>query len=74
MPSTIPKTTPTRDLKMPKSSPTLVVRLDQSGDEAITPPANNKDITSPADNKALFSLNSLPIHKGSISRRVLVLY
>jgi hypothetical protein len=59
---------------MPKTSFILVVCLDQSGDKAIAPPANNKDITSPAGNKALFSLDLLSICKGSISRRVLVLY
>jgi hypothetical protein len=74
MPPIVPKTTPTRDLEIPKSSPILVVCLDQSRDKAITPPANNKDITSPASNKALFSLDLLPIHKGFISGRVLVLY
>jgi hypothetical protein len=59
---------------MPKTSSILVVRLDQSRDKAITPPANNEDIASPAGNKALFSLDLLSICKGSISGRVLVLY
>jgi hypothetical protein len=74
MPPAVPETTPTRDLEMPESSPTSVVRLDQSGDKAIAPPADDEDITSPAGNEAPFSLDSLPIRKGSISGRVLVLY
>jgi hypothetical protein len=59
---------------MSESSPILVIRLNQSGDEAITPPADDEDITSPAGNEALFSLDSLLIRKGFISGRVLVLY
>jgi hypothetical protein len=74
MPPVVPKTTSIRDLEMPESSFILVVRLDQSGDKAIAPLANNKDIASPASNKALFSLDLLFICKGSISGRVLVLY
>ena len=74
MPLTIPETTLTRDLEMSESSPISVVRLDQSGDEAIAPPADDEDIASPAGNEAPFSLDSLPIRKGSISGRVLVLY
>jgi hypothetical protein len=74
MPPIIPKTTLIRDLKIPKTSFILVIRLDQSRDKAIAPLVNNKDITSLAGNKALFSLDSLSIYKGSISRRVLVLY
>jgi hypothetical protein len=74
MPLVVFKTTSIRDLEISKTSSILVVYLDQSGDKAITPPANDKDIASPAGNKALFSLDLLPIRKGSISGRVLVLY
>jgi hypothetical protein len=74
MPPIVPETTSTRDLEIPETSPILVVRLDQSRDKAIAPLANNKDITSPANNKALFSLDLLLIYKGFISGRVLVLY
>ena len=74
MPLTVLKTTLTRDLEMLKSFLISVIRLDQFKDEAITPPANDEDIASPAGNEALFSLDSLLIRKGFISGRVLVLY
>jgi hypothetical protein len=74
MPSIISKTTSTRDLEIPKTSSILVVYLDQSGDKAITPLVNNKDIISSAGNKTLFSLDLLLIYKGSISRYILILY
>jgi hypothetical protein len=69
MPLSIPKSTPTRDLKMPNTSPTLVVRLDVSKDKV----KDNTTLTL-VINKSQLSLNSLPICIGLISGPILVLY
>jgi hypothetical protein len=69
MPPSVPESTPTRDLEMPNTSPTLVVRLDVSKDEV-------KDDTTltPAVGESQLSLDSLPICMGLISGPVLALY
>jgi hypothetical protein len=69
MPPSVPESTPTRDLEMPNTSPTLVVRLDVSEDEV-------KDDTTltPAVGESQLSLDSLPICMGLISGPVLALY
>jgi hypothetical protein len=69
MPLSVPKSTPTRDLEMPNTSSTLVVRLDVSKDKV-------KDDTTltPAISKSQLSLDLLPIYTGLISGPVLVLY
>jgi hypothetical protein len=69
MPPSVPESTPTRDLEMPNTSPTSVVRLDVSEDEV-------KDDTTltPAVGESQLSLDSLPICMGLISGPVLALY
>ena len=69
MPLSVPESTPTRDLEMPNTSPTSVVRLDVSEDEV-------KDDTTltPAVGESQLSLDSLPICMGLISGPVLALY
>jgi hypothetical protein len=69
MPLSIPKSTSTRDLKMPNTSPTLVMRLDVSKDKV-------KDDTTLTlvISKSQLSLDLLPIYIGLISRPILVLY
>jgi hypothetical protein len=69
MPLSVPKSTSTRDLEMPNTSPTLVVRLDVSEDKV------KDDITlTPAVSESQLSLNLLPICIGLISGPVLALY
>jgi hypothetical protein len=69
MPLSVPESTPTRDLEMPNTSPTLVVRLDVSKDKV-------KDDTTltPAVTESQLSLDLLPIYMGLISGPVLALY
>jgi hypothetical protein len=69
MPLSVPESTPTRDLEMPNTSPTLVVRLDVSEDKV-------KDDTTltPAVTESQLSLDLLPIYMGLISGPVLALY
>jgi hypothetical protein len=69
MPLSIPKSTPTRDLEMPNTSSTLVVRLDVSKNKV-------KDDTTltPAISESQLSLNLLPIYIGLISGPILALY
>jgi hypothetical protein len=69
MPLSILKSTPTRDLKIPNTSPTLVMRLDVSKDKV----KDNTTLT-PAINKSQLSLNLLPIYIGLISGPILTLY
>jgi hypothetical protein len=69
MPPSVPESIPTRDLEMPNTSPTLVVRLDVSEDEV-------KDDTTLtlAVSESQLSLDLLPICIGLISGPVLALY
>jgi hypothetical protein len=69
MPLSIPKSTPTRDLKMPNTSFTLVVQLDVSKDKV----KDNTTLTL-AINKSQLSLNLFPIYIDLISGPILVLY
>jgi hypothetical protein len=58
MPPKVPKTTSTRDLEIPETSPTLVVRIGLSKDEV------KDDTTSAlAISESQISLESLPICK-----------
>jgi hypothetical protein len=62
MPLKVPKTTSTRDLKIPKTSPILVVRIGLSKDKV-------KDNTTLAlvISESQISLKSLPIYKAWFS-------
>jgi hypothetical protein len=62
MPPKVPETTPTRDLEIPETSPTLVVRMGLSEDEV------KDDTTSAlAVGESQISLKSLPIYKAWFS-------
>jgi hypothetical protein len=69
MPLSVPKSTPIRDLKMPNTSSTLVMRLDVSKDKV----KDDTTLTLAISESQLF-LDSLPICIGLISGPVLALY